>query len=259
MTDLIPNEMCVGLPPTPQHSIDAIEGWVSKLPANLNVKAGEAELFTDSRATWALQCVCGVEGKTILELGPLEGGHSYMLDRAGAKSVTAIEANKRCFIKCLIAKELLGMKSVNFLLGDFMPWLEAEHPRYDLVWATGVLYHMMDPTRLLQLIADCTDKVHIFTHYVLDDGYDSSMPWAETITHVEHRTIAGRIVPHYIKTYLETPRTVGFCGGVYPEAAWLRRADILDELGRLGFNRIDIAFESPHHPNGPCLELVAQR
>ena len=60
----------------------------------------------------------GVTEKTILELGPLEGGHSYMLDRAGAAQVVAIEGNARAYLKCLIVKELLGLPRVQFLCGD---------------------------------------------------------------------------------------------------------------------------------------------
>ena len=53
----------------------------------------------------------------MLELGPLEGAHTYMLDRAGASEVVAIEGNTRAFLKCLITKELLSMPSARFLVG----------------------------------------------------------------------------------------------------------------------------------------------
>ena len=43
--------------------------------------------------------IIGVDGRRVLELGPLEGGHSYMLQRAGAARVLAIEANTRAFLK----------------------------------------------------------------------------------------------------------------------------------------------------------------
>ena len=83
------------------------------------------------------------KGISVLELGPLEGGHAYMLEKAGVGSVLSIEANTRAFLKCLISKEIFGLNKCHFLLGDFTEYLNKldEHIRFDLVFASGVLYH----------------------------------------------------------------------------------------------------------------------
>src|SRR5579864_2505070 len=105
MVEFLPNDLYVSHAPTPQATIDIIDGWVSVLPTELGVNtAGYANLFDDVRATWAIDRLGGVRDASVLELGPLEGGHTYMLDRAGAKSVVAIEGNKRSYLKCLITK-----------------------------------------------------------------------------------------------------------------------------------------------------------
>ena len=119
---------------------------------------GYAKLFDNARAAWVLDKLGGVAGAEILELGPLEAGHTYMLDRAGAKSVVAVEGLKSAYLKCLVAKEVLGIKSAQFLLGNFVPWLEREARTFDLIWASGVLYHSNEPLKLLQLIAAHTEK-----------------------------------------------------------------------------------------------------
>lgn len=253
----LPNDVTVQDAPTPQLAIDLFDGWTSKLPGELGVKAGEANLFDDPRTHWALSLLGSVEGQSILELGPLEGGHTYMLHKAGA-SVTAIEANKRGFLKCLIVKELLRLDRARFLLGNFVPWLAAVPHRFDLVWATGVLYHMSDPLELLRLIAACTDRVHIWTHYV-PDMFDPSEAWAAPILRVEERDVAGRRVEHYVRSYLHTAELPHYCGGIDTTSVWLRRADILSGLTRLGLSKIDINFETLAHPHGPCFALVAVR
>src|SRR4051812_20493353 len=102
----IPNDACVQGIPTNQNAIDLIDGWVSQLPPEVGVNAGHAVLFHDPRTVWALERLGSVAGQTVLELGPLEGGHTYMLHQGGAR-VLAIEANKRAYLKCLIVKELL--------------------------------------------------------------------------------------------------------------------------------------------------------
>lgn len=253
----VPNDVTVQAAPTPQLAIDLFDGWTSKLPEELGVKAGGAGLFDDARTYWALSLLGSVKGQSVLELGPLEGGHTYMLHKAGA-NVTAIEANKRGFLKCLVVKELLGLDRARFLFGNFGPWLAAGPHRFDLVWATGVLYHMRDPLELLRLIAACTDRVHIWTHYV-PDKFDPNEAWAAPILRVEEREVAGRHIQHYVRSYLDTAESAQYCGGIDTTSVWLRRADILDGLTRLGLSRIDIGFETSAHPHGPCFALVATR
>src|SRR4051794_25473931 len=83
----------------PQNALDIFQGeWFSGLPepfADLN--AGKASLFWDARIHWFSQEIGGFEGQTVLELGPLEAGHSYMLEQMGAKKVVAIEGNTRAY------------------------------------------------------------------------------------------------------------------------------------------------------------------
>ncbi len=61
------------------------------------------------------------------------------------------------------SKALLGVHSAHLLLGDFVSWLEQDRRRFDVIWATGVLYHMTEPLPLLRLLADRTDRLYIWT------------------------------------------------------------------------------------------------
>ncbi len=75
-----------------------------------------------------------------------------MLQKAGARSVVAVEANTRAFLKCLCTKELFGLDRVEFLLGDLVAYLNEERSKFDAVIASGVLYHMTDPVDLLKIL-----------------------------------------------------------------------------------------------------------
>src|SRR5262245_46615088 len=94
--------------PDPQNALDIFrEEWASKLPPPLDrCQAGPHLLFDDARIRWLDKEAGGVQGRTALELGPLEGGHAYMLEQLGASDVTAVEGNTRAFLKCLVVKEL---------------------------------------------------------------------------------------------------------------------------------------------------------
>jgi len=141
--------------------------WSSAMPddSGLVTKPGKSSLFDDDRIKWVEEILGGFHSLDILELGPLEGGHSYMLQRMGAKKITSIEANNRAFLKCLCIKEIFDLNRVEFKLGDFVSFLKETDVTFDLVIACGVLYHMMNPLELLELISQVTGRVFIWTHY----------------------------------------------------------------------------------------------
>jgi len=118
---------CTDLP-SPQTAVDIFAGeWASRLPAPLqHVQAGSAPLFEIEHVPWGVKALGGVEGQRVVELGPLEGGHTYLLDRMGAAEVVAVEANTRAYLKCLIAKELFDITSARFRCGDALRFLEDE-------------------------------------------------------------------------------------------------------------------------------------
>lgn len=72
-----------------------------------------------------------LDAMTILELGPLEGAHTYQLARLGAKHILAIEANSEAYLKCLVVKEILQIPRCRFLLGDCLIFLQAHHDPFD--------------------------------------------------------------------------------------------------------------------------------
>ncbi len=256
--EFLPNDGCVADAPSPQATVGMIEGWHSSFPANSGIDTGGyAGVFEDPRVSWAIARLGGVEGANIAELGPLEGGHTYMLDRAGAKSIVAVEGYKRSYLKCLVAKEVLGIKSAHFLLGDFVAWLESEPSRFDVVWASGVLYHMTEPLKLLRLIAQHTDKLFLWTRFYPDD-FSPRRPFRPPLVGIRQVPFDGKLIPHFERSYVMTSRP-WFCGGVYSGCAWLRRGDILDALSALGFAKIEIGFEEQTQDGEPSFALVARR
>lgn len=253
-----PNANSVAETPSAQAAVAMMGLWHSAFPAGSGIDSGGyARLFEDARVTWAVEKLGGIKGAEILELGPLEGGHTHMLDRAGAKSVTAIEGLKSGYLKCLVAKEVLGIGSARFLLGNFVPWLEREPRKFDLIWASGVLYHSNEPLKLLQLIAAHTDQAFIWTHFY-DDDFAPARPFPTPIVAVRNVPFADKIVPHFDRAYGVTTQK-NFCGGVYSGCAWLRRGDILYVLSKLGFSSIDIAFEDRANVHGPSFAILARK
>ncbi len=229
--------------------------WSSDIPG---YGFGHARLFDDPRVNWMEQQCGGFRGKRILELGPLEGGHTSTMSSRGAASVTSIEANTNAFLKCLIVQNALKFEA-DFQLGDFCRFLEACNEQYDFLLACGVLYHMMEPVRLLQNIARVTTGVGIWTHYydaeiVLGrDDLEKKFDSEPTIERIGER----EVVLHK-QSYLDALQWKGFNGGAAPTSYWLTRDGLIGLLTDLGFE-VTVGQDDRYHQNGPAILLFAQK
>jgi len=244
--------------PSPQNAVRIFQGeWSSLLPPPLtDIQAGSVNLFDDARVKWFAEQAGGVEGRLVLELGPLEGGHSFMLERLGGREVIAIEANTRAYLKCLIVKELLDLRRVRFLCGDFREYLRTDGTDFDVIFGCGVLYHMQNPAELIAMMAQrCRQHLFLWTHYFVP-SLSASQPGRFTILKSEH---AGFRHTLYRQQYGSVTFTSRFCGGTAPFACWMSRDDILGCLDYFGFEDLRIGFDQPDHPNGPAFAVTATR
>lgn len=275
------NPFYVSQYPTNQHIVDIFAGdWSTAMPeeGNCTSTPGSSNLFNDPRIHWAEKVLGGFKGANVLELGPLEGHHSYMLHKAGAKTVTAIEANSRAFLKCLCVKEIFSLDNVRFLLGDCVEYLRNNKQKYDLVFANGILYHMQNPIEFLELLGKTTDRIVMWTHYY-DANYITQKRELgnrfDTLKSLQYKNFSYQAAQQYynegrlLLTLLSRvfpsllPRTslgwAGFCGGPLPTSTWLTRESIISYLKFIGFPEINISFENMDHPNGPSFNLCAVR
>lgn len=245
--------------PSLQNAVDAVDGWSTAFPPQYGVNAGPLAVYHDSRIQWAIACFGSLEGRHVLELGPLEAGHTAMLEAAGAK-VDAIEANQVAFMRCLIAKEVLGLTRSRFWLGDFIKALESWEQSYDLIVASGVLYHLKHPLHLIDLAAKRTNALFIWTHIVTEEDMPLSDPrrfvFAPT---VEVHSFHGIDVRAYRRTYAQAESNVAFCGGMSDEHRWLHRDDLLAALKQVGFTDIQTNHNEPEHPFGPAISIFARK
>ena len=173
--------------------------------------------------------------------------------------ILAIEGNSRAFLKCRVVKELVGIPSARFVLGDFVEYLRGTPPRVDLVVASGVLYHMLQPAELLARIAAISDAVYLWTHYYDEALLSRSTLLARRIVPGEEAEFGGyRHTVHRFE-YGAALEQKSFCGGSRPEARWMTRDGILGALAHFGFSTVHPYYEQPDHPNGPAFSIVARR
>jgi SAM-dependent methyltransferase len=243
--------------PAAQNLIDIFPGkWASDFTRVApGLQAGTVDLFvSDPRPLMAARYLGAnerLQDMEILELGPLEAGHTYRLEQLGA-IVTAVEANREAYLKCLLVKELLNLKKSRFLLGDFLLFLEETDRNFDLIFASGVLYHMPDPLRLVEQIAKRTRKCFVWSHYYDRDHYPGPRRKPRTVNHS-----LGNFT--YYELGYPNMGYRRFWGGNTPVASWLSKEEILSAFRLFGFDQIEIIDEQTNHPHGACMSFAARR
>jgi SAM-dependent methyltransferase len=242
---------------TPSHA-NAIEIFSGRWATDLSEfdpawHGGGAKLTKDPRPDFAAQYLGDegfLRGMTVLELGPLEGAHTYRLQQLGAGRILAIESNVEAYLKCLMVKEALGMKRAEFMLGDFTLYLQECTERFDLVFCCGVLYHMQDPLRLIRDIARVSDRCLVWTHY-----FDESRGEVRVAVPASLDGIAST----YYRAQYRDRAQPSFWGGNKPSASWMTRDDILGAFRHFGLDDIKIIAEDSDAPHGPTTCFAARR
>lgn len=244
-------------PPANQNAIDLFEGqWFSIMPDELEVDSkGKGKLHDDGRIHWAGSMLGGFADKTILELGPLEACHTAMMESAGAKSVLGIEANSKAFLRCLVVKELLELKACRFQLGNFVNYLQETQNRFDVGIACGVLYHMINPVELIELLSRRVKALFVWTHYFDSELIEKndlargkfSGSWSANHLGFEHRLHAYG--------YGDALDWKGFCGGGSESCNWMEKEELLRAFQYFGFELIGEKIEA-EHVHGPAVWLA---
>jgi hypothetical protein len=241
--------------PSAQTAVDVFHGrWAGDLSELLNVTGtGLHRLFTtDIRPVQAAQHFgqnSSLAGMSVLEIGPLEGAHTWKLEQLGAESIVAVESNVEAWLKCLVVKEILNLQRSRFLLGDALAYMRSNPQRFDLIMCSGVLYHMADPLDLIEQIARTSDRCFVWTHY-----YHPERPAYNFLPGKVSRT--DQEFTYWTHTYGD--RSTGFWGGNLTSAAWMTDTDLLNAFRHFGLNKIQVLNNDIQHSNGPALTFVAE-
>lgn len=245
--------------PDDQAAVSLFGGtWASAVPAD-GVVSGTMPLFDDPRVDWLLDGIGPLDGMRALELGPLEAGHTSMLLGRGVASVLAVEANLSAFLRCLVVKNLLDLSRAKFVLGNFELLLAERARRYDLVLASGVLYHLVDPLKLLQDLAAATDRVLIWSQFYDREGLRGAFGGADPFTGRSwQRSIGDDALTYHEHDYGRSRRSRLFLGGVGASSVWLELDEVVAFFERHGY-RVEVGHRLPTSPTGPSACLRALR
>ena len=163
-----------------------------------------------------------------------------------------------------MAKNQFGLKS-QFLLGDFTKF-DFKNYQVDLILASGVLYHMIDPIKLLVKISEVCERLFLWTHYFEQDfslwnrnlhDLIENEKWEFKFPKIEF--FKGLSITLVKQNYGNSKDCSGFCGGPMKSSYWIEKKDLISLLNLLGYKMIEIAFDEVDHQNGPAFFIYAEK
>ena len=188
-----------------------------------------------------------VRDQRVLEIGPLEGHHSVILEKMGVRENIAIEGRAENLKKCLRVKEKYHLDHTQFLQYNLESLYKEElvpafAGPFDLVFCLGVLYFMPDPGRALAWMRSQSNTLFLGTSYIAEEPRQ-----AECYSY-GGKAYRGLVIRSGDDSDGDTP---GTAHGMSPTATVLCEKDLLLLMRDVGYSRIsvlgkDMQGTSPH-------------
>jgi hypothetical protein len=198
---------------------------------------GQYVAAADVRLKWFFENFPSAQ--TVLELGSLEGGHSFALARRVTR-VVALEGRGFNIHRARFVQRVLGLKNVAFHQSNLETDDLSKFGRFDVVFNLGLLYHLPAPLGLLEKTARVSDGTFLWTHYCLDKDATTTQDGVPGCGYNEF----GHAEP---------------LSGLSMTSFWPTRAGLDQMLQTAGYSRIKVIHDSPDHPHGPEITLAAWR
>jgi len=236
--------------------------WVTDYSSIGLPDTGKAQLLNDWRIRWLAEQIGGLRNMDVLELGSFEGAHTLTFANMGVNFCTAIEANAQHFMKSCYIKNYANINNIQFLLGDFIGYLEKNTRNYDIISACGVLYHMTDPARLIRSASRTASRLFIWTVV-----YDEARLPASVRPHLSEKITMdsdGFRYEGYKHQYQENSalklHSQGlFSGGSENYSTWLELGELRRILSYYGFVvKAEKINEEPNPLHGSNVVMVAE-
>jgi len=213
--------------------------WITRFLIDGVYYGGSYDAAADHRLAKFLNFASSA--RTILELGALEGGHSFAIAaRRSVERIVSVEGREKSIDKARMVQRALGDKKVEFIHANLDRIDIRELGRFDAVLCLGVLYHVAAPWRLIEQLAAVTDSIFVWTHFVFDSE-------AKRLTGDIH----GRL---QVERGFDDPLS-----GLVKRSAWLTLGSLMQCFARLSLGYIETCQIDMTHPDGPGVVFGARR
>ncbi len=210
--------------------------WITQFVINGIASGGDYQVVDDRRVQQFFERFPDV--RTILELGSLEGGHTFTLARhEGVERVLAIEGRPANIDKAKFIGSLLGVSNAQFRQANLEQLQLASLGYFDAIFCCGLLYHLPEPWKLISQTPLVAPSLFVWTVYA-----------NENEATIEIDGLRGR---EYIEGGLNEPLS-----GLSSKSIWLTLPSLIELLSRSGYDNVEV-LEKSQNPNGPAVTLAA--
>jgi hypothetical protein len=179
--------------------------------------------------------------ETILELGSLEGAHSFILARhPGVKRVVALEGREANLRKAQFVQGLLKIGNVEFAQANLEHADLRTFGKFDALFCCGLLYHLPEPWKLIEQCCAIAPLLFIWTQYA-----------AENEAHDVGHGLRGKI---HVEGGADEPLS-----GMSATATWLTLDSLRVLLLASGYESVEVIHDDPGHANGPAVTIGGRR
>jgi len=211
--------------------------WITKFVIGGKSYGGSYDVYADSRINQFFEAFPNAH--TILELGSLEGGHSFALaSRSSVRRVVAIEGRPTNVAKARFVQRILNFPNVEFITANLEQYNLSPLGDFDVVFCVGILYHLPRPWELLRGIREVSRNLFLWTHYAPEDKANEKLG-----------TLVGM---RYDELGLTDPLS-----GLSAFSFWPTLNSLMRMIDENGFKNVRIIENTPNHPHGPCVTLTA--
>ena len=208
------------------------------------MEGGADSLTALSTATVIREAGGSLAGLRILDVGCLEGGYTVAFARHGATEVIGLEVRATNLARCALLADELRLPAVRFVQGDAKELSPETHGSFDVVFASGLLYHLDDPYGFLARVQPMTQRFLLLdTHIAHPTAFAHGCSPRLASLERDGRTYVGRVAFEY-DSALERPALDQLVWASYgnPTSFWLTEDSLVAMLHDLGFASVSKTF-----------------
>ncbi len=182
----------------------------------------------------------GLYGRSIVDIGCLEGGFTTAFARLGLRA-TGIEVRESNFRNCLYVKSKVDLPWLDFIRDDANAI--ASHGPFDAAFVNGLLYHLDRPRRFLTDLAKVTRRVvFVHTHVAQAEASDAIQQYKLSEL-TENEGLKGRWYPEYDQLTPEELDKAKWASWSNNRSFWIQKEYLIDLLRQLGFGVVVEQFD----------------
>ncbi len=192
-------------------------------------------VFTATKRLLKLLFPGDKRGLRLADLGCLEGGYSVEFARMGF-SVVGVEIRDSNLACCNYVKENTNLPNLHFVKDNV--WNIANYGEFDVMFCTGLFYHIDRPKEFLRLLSSVTSKVLIINTHFSTDNASRVYPLSDM---QENEGIKGRWYSEFANDEeFDNRENIKWNSWDNKSSFWVKREYLLQEIKNAGF---DLVFE----------------